>query len=128
MELLSKEQIIGAKDLDRETVEVPEWGGSVTVSGISAKQRQNLLRSLGSNDSDELGPNQKGHMAAAFIINDDGSPMFTGEEIIRLGDKSDAALDRVISVGMRLSGMDAEAAEVIAKNSEATDAENSSSN
>ncbi len=116
MNLLTKDQILSVVDLPRETVDVPEWNGSVLVSGISAKQRQLLLSSLGDDDDAPLGENQKAMMAAAFIIDEDGGTMFTEEDVLVLGNKSDIALDRVISVGMRLSGMSVEAIDDLAKN------------
>ena len=35
--MLSREQILKAKDIKQETVDVPEWGGKVIVMGLNGK-------------------------------------------------------------------------------------------
>ena len=37
--ILSRDAILAADDLPRETVEVPEWGGAVVVQGLTSRQR-----------------------------------------------------------------------------------------
>jgi len=39
MTLLTRDQILQAQDIARETVSVPEWGGSVLVRGLTGQER-----------------------------------------------------------------------------------------
>ena len=40
--ILTKDDILSAKDLVVREIEIPEWGGTVRVSQITAAQRLNL--------------------------------------------------------------------------------------
>jgi len=43
---LTKEQILGASDIEIEKVDVSEWGGFVYVKGMTAKQRDDFEASI----------------------------------------------------------------------------------
>ena len=50
MALLSKADILGCNDIPTELVEVPEWGGSVKVRGMTAGERDrfdDMIRTQG---------------------------------------------------------------------------------
>lgn len=103
MTYLSAEAILSAADLDTEDVDVPEWGGTVRVRGLSGAERDKLeARYAGSKSPD----NFRAHMAAACMVDEDGKRLFRSDaEVKRLGERSAAALTRVCDVAMRLSGM-----------------------
>lgn len=123
MTLLTKEQILGADDLEREEVEVSQWGGSVLVQGLTAKQRGILMDRL----IDQRGNGRKLRLAdiqvltcALSIVDADGARMFSDMELSKLASKSSAALQAVFEVAQRLSGLSDEQVEELAKNSEET--------
>lgn len=131
---LTKEQIIAANDRPTEEVEVPEWGGSVLVRGISASQRTKYEQALfkgfdadGKPIIDMNGVDQRLSLCALCIVDDSGAPLFSKEEVAVLGDKSGVALQRIFEVAQRLSGLGAGVAEATKGKSETTEDKGSSS-
>lgn len=112
MALLSKQDILGCNDIPTELVEVPEWGGTVKVRGMSAGERDRFDDHIRTNGLSAL----RATMAANGIIDEDGTRLFTDAEVTKLGEKSAEALDRVVEVVSRLSGLTAEDAEYLEGN------------
>lgn len=110
--LLSKEQILSVSDLPTETVEVPQWGGSVCVRGLTASERdgfEDAIRVSGM-------ANLRARLAAMTIVDEMGTSIFSEADIDVLGRKSAEALDVVAQVATRLSGLTQEAVDVLEKN------------
>ncbi|MFM9629517.1 hypothetical protein ACKI10_18055 [Streptomyces galilaeus] len=112
MGYLSADDILNADDLGREDVEVPEWGGTVLVRGMSGTERDRFEASM-LNDN-MTGPASKekaldmyrARLAAACLVDADGKKLFRSPaETKRLGEKSAQALTRVVEVASRLSGL-----------------------
>jgi hypothetical protein len=97
-----RSQILAADDLPREAVAVPEWGG-VTV----------WVRTLTGTERDRF--------------ETQGARLFADGDAGALGKKSSKALDRLLEVAMRLSGIGAKQQEEAEKNSETTTGAASSS-
>jgi hypothetical protein len=95
MALLGKEQIWAAQDILWEDVPVPEWGGEVRVKGLTGRERDKF-------ESDSLSKAKKGGQ----------------RDVMRLGEKSAVALERVFAKAQALSGMTDEDMEELAGNSE----------
>lgn len=106
---LSKDDILKAADNRPEEVDVPEWGGTVLVRGMTGRERDAFEVSLmtsGRNGRREVNPvNVRAKLVARCTVDDDGNRLFTDAEAGDLGDKSAAAVDRVYAVAARLSGM-----------------------
>ena len=124
MALLNKEQIWGAQDILWEDVSVPEWGGEVRVKGLTGRERDKF-------ESDSLAKAKKGqqqrevileNMRARLVImcavDEKFQPIFDARDVMRLGEKSAVALERVFAAAQRLSGMSDEDMEELAGNSE----------
>ena len=120
---LSKDEILGMDDIPTEEVIVPEWKNrKVLISGLTAAGRNAYQASLS-----EIKGNQRKvkleHSTAKLlvrtIVDANRQPIFQEGDIIRLGTKSAAVLERLAKVAVRLSGMDEEAAAEIVKNSDA---------
>jgi len=109
---LSRDDILKAADNDPEEVDVPEWGGSVMVRGMTGRERDAFEVSLmtpGRGGKRELNPaNLRAKLVARCVVDDDGNRLFTDADIAELGDHSAAAIDRVYAVAARLSGMSGE--------------------
>lgn len=105
---LSRSEILDSEDLATEPVEVPEWGGTVLVRALTGVERDAYegeiftLRGAGKGIDYNL-QNIRAKLSARTIIDEDGARLFTDADIVRLGLKSAAALDRVFSVAQRLS-------------------------
>jgi len=116
MALLNKADILSASDECFELVLVPEWGGEVRVSSMSAFSRDQFEASIiGKNGGQNL-QNIRAKLAAATLTDEAGKLLFTEKDLAKLGGKSAAALDRVFEVAQRLNGMSNADVEEIAKN------------
>lgn len=109
---LSRDAILKAQDLKRESVEVPEWGGSVLVRQMTASERDRFEARLFVGDGATRTINQdnlRAKLCALCIVDEQGKRMFEDADIAALGGKSAAALNRVFDVAQRINGMGAEA-------------------
>jgi hypothetical protein len=112
---LTKEQILSAKDCQTETVDVPEWGGSVLVRVMTGTQRDRFEAALLKDRSDNI----RARLAACTICDDAGHLLFSEADILSLGDKNGSALTRVWEVAVRLNGIGNDDVEALAGNSKA---------
>lgn len=117
--LLTRDAILTARDLPTEDVGVPEWGGTVRVRGLTAKERDEYEAAT----VDFRNPkkptvnlrNTRARLVALCAIDEEGRRLFTREDVDALGDVSSTALDRVFQAAKRLSGIDSDG-EAAAKN------------
>lgn len=116
---LTRDQILAAPDLPREEVDVPEWGGSVLVSGLSGTDRDAFEASIvevqGSERKMDL-ENIRAKLVARSIVDDAGQRLFSDADVRKLGAKSAVALQRVFEVAQRLSGLTPADVKELAKN------------
>src|SRR5574337_644187 len=106
--LLGRAAILATADLETEDVAVPEWGGTVRVTAMSATERDAFEESCVSQpdangDTRFVRSNIRAKLCARTMVGSDGKRLFTDADILTLGQKSAAALDRVFAVAMRLS-------------------------
>ena len=117
MALLTKDQILSADDLVYEDVEVPEWGGTVRVIVMTGAIRDKYEGSL-YQMREKIG--QADNLRARFVshcmVDEDGKLLFSPKDVLELGQKSSAALDRVFAVATRLNHGGEEGLEEAAKN------------
>lgn len=116
-----REKILGASDIRREQVHVPEWDATVEVRGLTGTQRAKLMKTgfdaRGTVDFEKLYPEL---LVASVFDPETSQPVFTEADRDSLNGKSGAALERVAQAAMRVSGLSPEAAEQAEKNSAAT--------
>src|SRR4051812_3187961 len=109
--MLSRDAILGADDLKRETVPVPEWGGTVCVRTMTGAERDDYeaetYRMRGASADNNLA-NLRARLCVRTICDESGQRLFTDQDIDALGKKSAAALDRCVEVALRLSKITAE--------------------
>ena len=121
MTLLSKEQILKAEDIKKELVSVPEWGGDVYVRMLTGAQRDAYEASMINqrSKSREMNlVNLRARLCVLCIVDADGKRLFDDTEIVKLGNKSASALDKVFTAAQKLNGISAEDIEELAKNSD----------
>lgn len=118
MKILTKDQILAAADLKKETVEVPEWGGSVIIGTMTGTARDAFEFSIYGQGADGKNiENIRAKMIAATAQDEKGRLIFNGaEDVIALGLKSVKALDRLFTVAKRLNGVGAKDLEELEKN------------
>lgn len=118
--LLSKEAILAVDDILTETVEVPEWGGSVIVCGLTGTAKdaydKSIIEIKGTKRTVNL-DHARAKLLVRTLVDANRQPLFTESDILTLGRKSAAVLDRLCQVAQRLSGMRAEDAEELKKTS-----------
>ena len=111
---LTRDEILGADDRTTEVVAVPEWGGAVTIRALSGTERDQYEASFvtyrrNDNGGMEVGAiqtaNVRARLVALSIVGPDGTRLFAEKDILALGDKSAAALERVFTAAQRLSGL-----------------------
>jgi hypothetical protein len=112
--MLTRDQFLSASDLKSEVVEVPEWGGSVTISTMTGAARDEWESGLV--DSKTAMQNVRARLFAATCVDENGNRMFTHKDVDALGKKSVAALDRCIKVAQRLNRLTSEDLDDLAKN------------
>lgn len=118
MEQLTKAHILAADDKPRATIEVPEWGGMVTIRSLSGTQMTRLL-----SDYDKAKKNTGSQYrlqitvaAWSMIDPDTGERLFSDNEIHELAERSSAALKIVFDAASEHNGLTPEAQEEIAGN------------
>lgn len=125
---LTRESILAANDIQRDEVDVPEWGGMVLVQGLSGKERDELEASLiqgkGKNANVNL-KNLRAKLVARSVVDIEGKRVFADADIEALSKKSGLALNRVYEVAQRLSGITQEDVDELTKNSETAQSEDS---
>lgn len=129
--VLTRDLILAAVDVRIELVEVPEWGGTVFVRSLNGKARDKYEASRYRIDRDQnvelIHENTRAALLAASLCDEAGTLLFTEADVIALGQKNAAALDRCFDVAQRLSGLRAKDAEAKLKNSNSDRSANSSS-
>ncbi len=128
MEILTREAILSADDITRELVEIPEWGGSVWVYGMSGAERDRLEKSIVQTRGKEVQTNMENIRAKLAVIcvrNENGKRLFNEADIHELGKKSASALDKIYDVAQRLSGLSKGDIDELTKNSESDQSEDS---
>ena len=129
--VLTRDAILGAEDLGTEIVDVAEWGGSVTVRGMTGKERDAFEASILERRGKRMVPNTanvRAKLVARCCLDENGDRLFTDADAEALGAKSGAAIDRVYEVAARLSGMtDEDIDELVEGFGDPTSADSSSS-
>jgi hypothetical protein len=109
--LLSKEAIFAADDHKYEIVPVPEWGGEVRMRSLTGTERDayedSLTQQVG-NKQVVNARNARAKLVALSAINEDGTPLFDKADVIKLGSKNSAALQRLFDAACKLSGFSEE--------------------
>lgn len=124
---ISREEILRADDIKQEWVEVPEWStdgkrAAVLVRGLDGVHRDAYDKSNRTPaDNKLIWINMRARLVQRCVIDPvDGNFQFQEADVVALGQKSGAALNRVWSVAARLSGMTDDEKEKIAENLDQT--------
>jgi hypothetical protein len=106
VKFLTAKEILEVNDLQVTVVDVPEWGGSVRLRPMTAEE------AIEYNETGD--PSSKKHaavrLAALCIVDEDGDPMFTPDQVAVLSKKSLAAFMRVQRVAMEINGLNTKGA------------------
>ena len=108
MTLLTKDQILSSEDISHKDIEVKEWGGTLRIAAMSAAERDSfeagMLNSKGKSDPNRL-LNFRARFIASCIVDKDGKRLFAAGDVVALGKKSAAPVNRVFDECRKLNGM-----------------------
>ena len=120
-------QILATDDIETELVTIDAWGVTVLVKSMTARDRAKMIgetvQTNGSFDMEDVLPD--------MVIHCTFDPE-SGEQVFRLTDrdallaKSAAAIEKIATIAMRLSGMSEEAVDAAGKDSSLTQTADSS--
>lgn len=131
MGILTKAEILAASDLVTQTVDVPEWGGSVVIRAMSGAQRDAYELSLtkaGADGKYVIDPeNMRAKLLLYTLVDEAGNPLFGMDDLSALASKSAAALERVFTASQALNGLNRGAVDEAVKNSAGDPADSSPS-
>lgn len=108
MNALTRNQIIALDDLKPFDVEVPEWGGTIRLRGLSGTERQfvedwyaNHPEANGSRKSFELAT----HVIIKVAMDESGARLFQDDDFKTLMTKSGGVADALFSKILKASAM-----------------------
>lgn len=114
--ILSAADILQAKDVTIEPVDVPEWGGIVHVRSLSALEREQYFDAI--RRTEGYGKKERtiiivqrstARLAWMTLCDEQGNRLFQSEgDIAVLARKSSRAMERVVKAAQRLNGLDDE--------------------
>lgn len=103
-----RKRIMEVQDIRREPVEVPEWGLTLWVRGMTGRERdqyeESLLEGRG-NKARFRFRDARARMVVLCTTDEDGNRVFTDSDVEWLTNKSAAALDRLWGRIRELSGL-----------------------
>jgi hypothetical protein len=120
--VLTAEQIKAAAKLIIESVDVPEWGGTVLVKMLSGKEKtafyvaQSIARKA---NNDEPIENYQARFCVAVLCDEEGNRLYQDDQADELGDlpSSGVIIERIYDKARKLNCMFTEAEEEQLKNS-----------
>ena len=118
MKKLSKDDIFKADDLPTKDIDIPEWGGTLTIRTLTGAERDEWESAFVNQDKIDI-RGLKSRLVQLTTMNGDGQQMFTKADLQKINGKSASVIDRIFQVSQRLSGLTKEDAEEMVENSDA---------
>ena len=116
--LLSKDQIIEAKDLPHRDVDVADWGGTVRVITMSAGERDSYEMSIYDMDGTDIKVKRddfRAKLLARCLVDENNERIFTDSEVKVLSKKGARPVQELFEVAQELNGIGTLAEEDIKK-------------
>lgn len=105
-----RSKILAANDIRAELVEIPEWDVTVEVRSMTAADRARIIELAAAEDGRVgVGAMYMETVLVSVYDPESGERLFSDADRDAIMGKSAAAIDRLATIGMRLSGIDAEA-------------------
>lgn len=103
-----RDKILQAPDIATEMVEVPEWGVTLEVRGMSGADRASIFERVTVDGEVKAGLLYGETVLATTFDPETGERVFNATDLTALMEKSAQAIDRLAKVGLRLSAMEGE--------------------
>jgi len=118
---LSRDQILQADDIQKESVNIPQWGGEVWVKGLNGAERDafevSIMEFREGKKPKLVLENMRAKLCAMTVCDENGKRIFKDEDIPALGKKSAKALSLIFDKAQELNGLSDEDVEKLSKNS-----------
>lgn len=124
-----RDRILQTVDTTNELVEIPEWNLTVEVRSMSGAARASIVQA----GTLAGGLPDMSRFTADIVVMcvfdpDTGEQVFTKDDAQAILDKNGAALEKIVTVAMRISGFSKDAIDTAGKDSSSTPSVVSSSN
>lgn len=113
---LTREQILGADDLTREEVPVPEWGGTVFLRAMTGTERMRYEKLFDAT----AGMKALALLLAMTLCDEAGRALFSEADVEAVMGKNGALIMRLFEVARRLNRLSKQDIEELEKNSPAS--------
>lgn len=100
MAALTKEDILGASDLDRVEVEVPEWGGSVWIRPLTVAERAKTENAV---KNESTGNDLFALTVSMAAVDEDGKQLFNKNDLHKLKEKNGAVVQRLYQKAVEIN-------------------------
>lgn len=114
--VLSKQAILDSCDTKTKQIHIAEWGGDVIISTMSGFARDRFESSVVGKAGGMNTTNIRAKLVAACVVDEKGELLFTEADVIKLGNKSCTALDKIFAEAQKLNHLGADEIEELAKN------------
>lgn len=120
--MLNRKDILSAADLTTETVACPEWAtdaeprGDVLLQSMSASARDEWEQTLYHSKQGDRIQHIRASLVAACAVDEEGNRLFTADDVVALGKKSAAPMDRLFSAAQTLNAIHEDDIEDLEKN------------
>lgn len=108
MAFLTRDTILTADDRTYDEVEIPEWGGSVRISSITAGQRdsyeQSMIEERGKDRKMNL-RNARAKLIVLCAVDEKGQSLFAADDVNRLSRKNAKPVDRLFDACKTIAGL-----------------------
>lgn len=101
---LKRDEILAAKDLPYEDVDVPEWGGVVRMQGLTVAGKRELER-IAIEDGKNAFLDLKTEIVALCAVDENGKQLFVVDDIQALNEKSAVVVERLFRSAMKLNAL-----------------------
>lgn len=122
-----RDRILAVDDSQREQLVVPEWDMTIEIRGMSGASRASITQDAADNN----GSINFGKMMPEIIVGcvfdpETGEQVFTSDDRALVMEKSGAALDKIVTLAMALSGFGEKAVDEAGKDFSSTESADSS--
>jgi hypothetical protein len=114
---LDREGLLALADRVIEELHVPEWHAYVRVGSWDGTTRWKVIRAWPSGAGATSDLNLLALVAAYSLVDEDGVLLYTERDIPALARKNARALDRIMTVALRINGLEAGAVDALGKGS-----------
>jgi len=116
---LTEAEILAPRPLPYRDVDVPEWGGTVRIQGLSSAEGDKFLASLQRQNGQRVERDTSYYCAkllAVTLVNERGERIVTEGNILRLAEQANAVIMGLAEIAQELSGLKPGSVEEAAKN------------